>query len=33
MEANTTRKNLFPVFVGIAAIVAIILILYGRGII
>ncbi len=34
MEANTnTRKNLFPVFVGIAALVAIILIVYGRGII
>lgn len=30
MEANTnTRKNLFPVFVAIVLIVAIILILYG----
>ena len=34
MEANTnTRKNLFPIFVGIVALVAIILILYGAGII
>jgi hypothetical protein len=33
MEANVTRTNLFPVFVGIAAIVAVILVLYGRGII
>ena len=30
MEANTnTRKNLFPIFVGIVVIIAIILILYG----
>jgi len=33
MEANTTRTNLFPAFVGFAVIVAIILVLYGRGII
>jgi len=32
MEANTntnTRKNLFPIFIGIVALVAVILILYG----